>query len=157
KEEQAALAKSFAAILADPTVGPKRKEFARQGLEAVSAGDFAKITSLMQKEQQRTCGGWFDTYSLEFERIGKGKWLSNEGPQGLCRTVTIYELDAEPKQHLLWTFTRKNITTGNAANPLCQGVANEDKNQPIVQYSWKADYPDFELPCDFISWFGTGR
>ncbi len=157
KETQSAMSKAFAQILADPTTGPKRKQLTRQLLEAVSARDFAKMTKLMQEQQQRTCGSWLDTYSLEFHKIGKGKWLSNEGPQGLCRTVTIYELDAEPSEYLLWTFTRKNITTGNASNPLCQGSASEDKNQPTIVYSWKTDHPDFELPCDFIKWLGTGR
>jgi hypothetical protein len=156
KEQLAEMTKGLSATLADPSTSSRRRELNRQLLEALSSQDLAKYVKLMQAAQQRTCGSWLDTYTLVFHKIGAGKWLSNEGPQGLCRTVTIYELDAETKYGLLWTFTRKNIATGDSSNPLCQGAAAEDKNQPTIVYDWK-NSSDFELPCDFIKWFGTGR
>ncbi len=143
-------------LLNDPTLGPKTKEFWRQFIAASSARDPVKLTNLTQSKQQRTCGSQLGTYSIEFKQIGKGRWLSNEGPQGLCKIVRIYQLDLNPSAPELWTLTQKNITTGDVSNPMCKMFANAEQQEPVEVYSWEYKH-EFELPCDFIEWFGTGH
>jgi hypothetical protein len=142
-------------FLNEPTLGPKTKEFRQQFVAALSAHDVVQFTNLIRSEQQRTCGSWLSTYSIEFKKLGKGRWLSNEGPQGACKIVRIYELDEVPSAPEFWTFTQKNITTGDISNPVCKMFANAEQQEPVEVFSW--DKHEFELPCDFIEWGGTGH
>lgn len=143
-------------ILNDPTLGPKTKEFWRQSFAASSAHDLVKLINLTQSKQQQTCGSQLSAYSIEFKKIGKGRWLSNEGPQGLCNIVRIYQLYQNPSSPELWTLTQKNITTGDVSNPLCKMFANAEQQEPTEVFSWEYKH-EFELPCEFIQWFGTGH
>jgi hypothetical protein len=137
-------------ILNDPTSGPKTKEFFLQLFAALSSKDLVKATKLTNERQQRTYGGYVTSYSIDFKKIGKGKWLSNEGPQGMCRVVRIYELEADPANGL-WTLVQKNITTGNTSEQLCKSIANAERQPSEEMLSWKSP-GEFELPCEYIGW-----
>ena len=140
-------------ILNDPASGPKTKEYWRLFFAAASSKDLVKLSNLSNAKQQQTCHANVTGYSIDFKKIGKRKWLSNEGPQGMCNVVRIYELDGGTGlANGLWTFVQKNITTGNTTNSMCKSISNLEKQPSEETFSWQS--PDeFELPCEYIEWF----
>ncbi len=131
----------------DHATGPKAKQWLRELLAASSAHDFRKTFKLMLDRERRTCGIFIQDFSLDFQKIGKRKWLSNPGPSGFCNIMKVYELVGEP-EHDLWTLTETRVTAGRTEGLFCEGI-EEELNKPTV-WSWR--YPSqFELPCDFMS------
>lgn len=129
----------------DPAVGPKEKLWLQKALSAYQAKDINQLMETIHAREARTCSTFTQTFSLDFQKIGKGKWLSNPGPGGLCQIVKIYELEGEGG---LWTLTETRVTAGETKGPLCEGITDE-LGKPTV-WTWR-NPKDWELPCDFIS------
>ena len=141
---------AFETKMHDPQIGPKRKKFFQQVLEACSAKDPQVYADSMTSMEKRTCRLMVLAFSLDFKRIGKGQGFSDRGgPQGLCNIVGTYVLKQEGGHDVLWTLS-ETITAADTTSPSCKDAVQEkDINKPIV-WSWK-NYTEFELfSCDFI-------
>ncbi|MGI0014737.1 MAG: hypothetical protein ACREBU_15045, partial [Nitrososphaera sp.] len=92
------------------------------------------IEALMRKsdDEQQTCSISSHNFSAEFKRIGPHKWVSNQGPQGMCNVVLVQTLEHESNEPILWTFTQSTVT-GDTSEPFCKGLI---ENRPPVTYSW---------------------
>ena len=89
---------AFETKMRDPQIGPKRKKFFQQILEACSAKDPQVYADSMTSLEKRTCRLLVLAFSLDFKRIGKGQWFSDRGgPQGLCNVVGTYSLKQDEK------------------------------------------------------------
>jgi hypothetical protein len=101
----------------------------------------------------RTCSISVETFTLDFKRIGKGKWLNNPGPQGLCNVVSTYELD-DTSSGMPRTVKNTVISVGGTKagekefpEGICKAI-REDTKEPMA---WSLTNLDqFEPQCDFI-------
>jgi hypothetical protein len=131
--------------LLDPALGPKTKEYLRSLIEAFRVGDALRIEKVLNEKEARTCEVFVQTFSLEFRKIGRRKWLSNPNPGSLCKIVKIYEF-TENETHDLWEMTETRVTAGST-DGICKDVSKE-LNKPTL---WSWTHPkEFELSCDFI-------
>ena len=69
---------------------------------------------------------------VDFVRVNDRKWVSNNGPEGLCGVVDLFTIEHESDSPVLWTYTSHYSYTNNAQG-LCKGLKDEDST-----YSWKA-------------------
>jgi len=120
-------------MLLDPSMGPKTKEFFKSWIAAYKIGDFVKVAKLLDEKESRTCDVFVQTFSLEFNKIGRRKWLSNPSPGGQCQIVKIYEL-TEDETHDLWQMTETRVTAGSTEGN-CQS-AKKGLNRTLIR-SWK--------------------
>ena len=117
-----------------------------QGKTFVSAGTLGVSGKRLQKNDGVNIGKRVPyMFSLDCEKIGAKKWLSNPGPGGICQIVKIYELEGDGS---FWNLTETRVTAGETKGPLCEGVT-EELNKPTL-WTWK-NPSEWELPCDFIS------
>jgi hypothetical protein len=130
---------------------PKLRQYLTQIMEALSAKDAVKSLELYKSMQLRTCGAFMMSFSLDFKRLGKFKWLSEGEPQGLCKIVRVYELERDPSSVVLWTLTQRNIAVGNTDVSLCKQFAKAEEELPVEVFSSK-NSSEFELPCDWVDW-----
>ncbi len=140
-----ALVKSLKEKLKDSSIGPKTKLWLQHMISAFESKSPRNVIEASLSKDARTCSTFTQTFSLDFQKIGKGKWLSNPGPGGLCQIVKLYELQGDG---LLWTMTETRVTAGETEGPICEGVTDEI-GKPTV-WTWK-NPNEWELPCDFIS------
>lgn len=141
----------------DPQIGPKTRKYSQQMVEACSAKDPRVFLDNLSSVTKRTCGLLVEPFSLDFKKIGKGQWLSNPGPQGVCSVVKTYVLKRDERYDLagvlgMWTLTETIVARGTES-PLCKPPLDSEKkrelNKPFV-WSWN-NYNAFEIPaCDFI-------
>ena len=130
--------------LHDPQIGPKRKKYFQGLLEACSAKDPFVVMDRLSSIEFRTCKLSVDTFSIDFKRIGEGKWLYTSGPRGVCSTLKMYLLEREG---LSWTLSETYVQAGKTTGR-CEGV--EEELHKRTTWSWRTLLP-FELPCDFIN------
>jgi hypothetical protein len=147
---------AFERKMLDPQIGPKTRKYSQEMVEACSAKDPQVFLDSLSRVTKRTCGLLVEPFSLDFKKTGKGQWLSNPGPQGVCNVVRTYVLRRDEKNDFagsLWTITETMVARG-VESPLCKPPFDSDKNQELNKpfvWSWN-NYNAFELPsCDFIA------
>jgi hypothetical protein len=135
--------------------GPKMKEHYQTIIRACLAKDFNTLIDNVNTQDARTCGIWVETFTLEFKRIGKGKWLTGSEPQGLCNVVSIWEMEISgPIGFVVDTVKNTVVTVGGTKGGVpefppgaCKAIREEAK-EPTV---WRAANENkFEPTCDFI-------
>lgn len=109
---------------------------------------YEKLERLMIRDIEvltRTCKVSADPegWTAKFTKVAKNKWVSSEGPTGLCNAVILMELEHEPNYSNLWTYTRTR-TYADQKSELCKGL---EVGTPLT-YSWKEKA--IELNCQFI-------
>jgi hypothetical protein len=137
--------KTKAALLKDPSGGPKLRAYYRQRFAAEP--DFAKWMKVEADKDLRTCQGILKTFSAKFKKLGKHRWLSGEiqADLGLCHAVIVYELTSNEG---VWSLKESFISIGDS--PACNAIADEKRQLPAKFYSWMGG--ESEPQCDFISW-----
>ena len=80
-----------------------------------------------------TCTVSASTFTAHFQKVGQRKWISNNGPEGICGVVSVLSLEREEKYEA-WTYTESTVT-GNSDLPACQSFG-ASAAQPEV-FSWK--------------------
>jgi hypothetical protein len=140
-------AKEKAALLNDPSVGPRMRAYNRQ---IVAENDFAKQMKLVFDKESRTCHGSLKTFAVKFRKLGKGRWLSDEIQSlDFCRAIIVFELTSKDGE--LWSLKESVISVKDS--PACKASADETGLLAVKLYSWMGG-DDFEPQCDFISWLG---
>lgn len=125
--------------------GPKRMKRLQRMSEACSKNNPDAILKAIATWNNRTCSLWVDQFTLEFKKIGKGRWLyTQERPGGFSKIVKIYELECD--RSVLCNLIETRV-------PMEGTTKQEGKVEPKrTAWSWK-NYKEYELPsqCDFIS------
>jgi hypothetical protein len=94
------------------------------------------VTSVMLEQQtheQDKCTAATSVFSADFVKVSDRKWVSNNGPEGICGVVSVFILEREPNYDNLWTYTEKYIYTNNNADRICK-LAHDSTSM----YSWNA-------------------
>jgi hypothetical protein len=134
-------------------MGPKMKARYQTMINACLSKDLKTLIDDMNTENSRTCSIWVETFTLDFKRIGKGKWLTGSEPQSLCNVVSIYELD-DVRYGSALTVKNTVVTVGGPPSGvaefpkgICEAI-REDTKEPMV---WRLTNNDvIEPTCDFI-------
>ena len=103
----------------------------------------------IKRQKSKTCRlivtPWKETFV--YQELSE-KWLSQQGPQGICGTIVLSSLfqSEDQKEIYEWTYqTRKVITNKEVSEELC-GVWSED---PVTyKYSFDTKYVD----CVFVDY-----
>jgi hypothetical protein len=93
------------------------------------------ITAAMLRQQmgeQNECTIYNGVFPAEFLRVNDRKWVSNNGPEGLCGVVSIFTIEHEPTSAILWTYT-SHITYTNNTQGFCKGLKDEN-----ATFSWQS-------------------
>ncbi len=133
----------------DPSIGPKRKRFFEGIIEACSDKDPNVLPKRLNYLKARTCGLWVDHFSLDFKKLGEGRWLyTQKSPGLLSQVLKVYELTGDG---LAWTLIETRVPMTKT-----QGEAAQEEPQRTV-WSWK-NYSEYEIPpqCEFISHNSVG-
>jgi hypothetical protein len=119
---------------------PGRAASAQDGYEQMKAicGCSTKqcITSTMLEQQtheQNECTVRSVVFPADFVKVSGYKWVSNNGPEGLCGAVSVFTIEREAGSEVLWTYTEQYTYTNNTEG-FCKGLASSE----TAIYSWKA-------------------
>lgn len=91
------------------------------------------VTLEQQTHEQNECTVGSSVFSAEFVKVSSHKWVSNNGPEGICGVVSLFTLEEEANYPELWTYTEKYTHTNNDADNLCK-LAHDTTSI----YSWKS-------------------
>jgi hypothetical protein len=90
---------------------------------------------LRQKESEKNeCRINALSYTLKFKKVGGRRWVSNNGPEGICGVVSVQTLEHEEKYENVWTYTESSVV-GNTEPELCKSLASQWQKPEI--FSWK--------------------
>jgi hypothetical protein len=135
---------------------PGRAASARDGYEKMKAvcGCATKqcITSVMLEQQtheQNECTVYDAVFSADFVKVAENKWVSNNGPEGICGVVSVFTIEHEPTSISLWTYT-EHYTYTNTSDGLCKGLPNSETST----YSWKSGR-NVRLKCEELKFDTT--
>lgn len=135
---------------------PGRAASARDGYEIMKAvcGCATRqcITSVMLQEQtheQNECTVHSAVFSVDFVKVAYNKWVSNNGPEGICGVVSVFTIEHELTSTSLWTYTEYYNYTNNSTG-LCKGLPNSDTSA----YSWKSG-TNVRLKCEELKFETT--
>ena len=135
---------------------PGRAASARDGYDQMKAvcGCATKqcITSVMlvqQTHEQNECTIHSAVFQVDFVKVADNKWVSNNGPEGICGVVSVFTIEHEPTSTLLWTYTEQYTYTNNGTG-LCKGLPNSETST----YSWKSG-TNIRLKCEELKFDTT--
>jgi hypothetical protein len=135
---------------------PGRAVSARDGYEQMKAVcDCATkqcITSVMLEQQtheQNECTVHSAVFPVDFVKVADNKWVSNNGPEGICGVVSVFTIEHEPSSTSLWTYTEHYTYTNNSAG-FCKGLPDSETSA----YSWKSG-TNVRLKCEEIKFDTT--
>jgi len=122
------------------TYSPGRAASARDGYEQMKAmcacATKQCITSVMLEQQtheQDECTAYSIVFAADFVRVNDRKWVSNNGPEGICGVVSLITIERETNYANLWTYTEQNTYMHSNADEICKLAHNE-----VTTYSWKS-------------------
>ncbi len=131
------------------TYSEGRAASARDGYEQMKAvcacATKQCISSVMLEQQtheQDECNVYSTLFAADFVKVSERKWVSNNGPEGICGVVSVFTIEHEPNDAILWTYTEQYIYTNNAADAVCK-LAHDQTST----YSWKAGQ-SVRLKCE---------
>lgn len=115
----------------------KTREFCKQpNKEGLKKFIFSQLN-----QNLKTCRISNHIFRGHFVKVSENKWVSDDGPYGLCNRVNLKTL--EVKDGWLWTYTEK-ITYSDDSSDFCKGR----KIDQTTTYSWKPK--TFLSQCEFI-------
>jgi len=97
-----------------------------------------------QTQDLNECTFSSTVFTANFVKVGDRKWVSNNGPEGICGVVSVLTIEHEPNYANLWTYTEQRTYTNNG-DGLCKGLANST----TLTYSWKSEKA-VRLKCEEI-------
>jgi len=128
---------------------PGRAASARDGYEQMKAvcacATKECITSVMMEQQtheQNECTVYSTVFPVDFVKVSDRKWVSNNGPEGICGVVSVLTIEHESSSTSLWTYT-EHYTYTNTSTGLCKGLPNSESST----YSWKSG-TNVRLKCE---------
>jgi hypothetical protein len=99
------------------------------------------------EKQTKTCRIWTQSWKETFTKQLENKWVSTEGPGGICGVVEVSSLEA--KDSLVWSYETQKVVTNKDVNdvnsPICLKL-----NETKVRYGWDNKFVD--RSCEFIVW-----
>jgi hypothetical protein len=120
---------------------PERAAYARAGITQMknlcACHDRSCIVDalLREKDSERNeCRVNGFTYSLKFQKVGARRWVSNNGPEGICAVVSVETLEHEEKYANVWTYTESSVV-GNTEPEFCKTLASQW--QKPETFSWR--------------------
>jgi hypothetical protein len=90
-----------------------------------------------------TCSVSVGRWTLSFTKQTDTRWVSNDGPNGVCGVVLITTLERETKNNL-WTYTQRKIVTNKQNSVAFCTIIEEGP----VTYSWRNNTK--KLACDLV-------
>jgi len=141
----------------DIQIGPKMKGRYQAMTNACRSKDFKTLVDEMNSQDSRTCSIWVENFTLDFKRIGKGKWLTGSEPQGLCNVVEVFELEVFAGTSMATTVKSTVLTVGgtrSGAPEFPPGVCKAIREDTKKAMEWSLTNQNvFEPTCDFIVFF----
>lgn len=132
-----------------PIYSPGRAASARDGIGHMRALCRCQmkqcVTSVMLEEQtheQEECTIGSSVFSPDFVKVSDHKWVSNNGPEGICGVVSVLTIEHEATDATLWTYTEQYSYTKNNADRVCKLAHNTTST-----FSWKSG-KTVRLKCD---------
>jgi hypothetical protein len=95
-----------------------------------------------QSHEQDDCTIHNTVFPLHFVRVAERKWVSNNGPEGICGVVSVFTIEHEASSTVLWTYTEQYTYTNNSTG-LCKGLPLSETSS----YSWKTGR-NVRLKCE---------
>lgn len=105
-----------------------------------------KTKERIMKVNKNKCSIYSYTFDVDFIKTDENKWVSNEGPLGLCRVINVYTIERN-KDNVLWTYTHSVVDVGSLQKE-CKKIQPKTK---IYSSDIQISYP---LQCDRI-YFGA--
>jgi hypothetical protein len=102
---------------------------------------FTKVMLDQQSHEQNECTIYNSVIPVDFVKVNDRKWVSNNGPEGICGVVDVFTIEHEPNDPILWTYTSHYSYTNNTQG-LCKGLKDEDSI-----YAWRLPKA-VRLQCD---------
>jgi hypothetical protein len=131
------------------TYSPGRAAVARDGYEQLKSlcecktrECLASVMMAQQTGEQNECTVTSRAFAIDFVKVDDRKWVSNNGPEGVCGVVSVFTMESDAKHSNLWTYT-EHYTYTNRNSGLCKGLPSEES----TVYSWKAAKP-VRLKCE---------
>jgi hypothetical protein len=103
---------------------------------------FASVRLEQQTHEQNECTFSSSNFSADFVKLSDRKWVSNNGPEGICGVVSILTIEHEPNYANLWTYSQQHIYTNGSADDLCKLAHNSTST-----YSWNSE-KNVRLKCE---------
>jgi len=97
-----------------------------------------------QARDQNRCTVYSTVFPVDFVKVSGRKWVSNNGPEGICGVVSVFTLEHEPDHENLWNYTEQYIYTNKTGGLFC--VCEKLKDEAVKLYSWKSPF-NVQLNC----------
>jgi hypothetical protein len=91
---------------------------------------FASATLERQAYEQDECTVYGTVFPADFVKVSDRKWVSNNGPEGMCGVVSVFTIEHEKDSDVLWTYTEHFTYTNNRAG-LCEHLKDNS-----ATYAW---------------------
>ena len=95
-----------------------------------------------------TCLITTNQYARTFRRAGETRWVSSEGPEGVCGVLDVATL--QDGGGVRWTLEMRKVATKRDASPACRAF-----DAPAETFSWQNIRR--ALPCKFVQPGGLSR
>jgi hypothetical protein len=99
------------------------------------------VTLDLQTEEKDECTVHSSVFPLDFVKVSDRKWVSNNGPEGICGVVSVFTIEHEASSTVLWNYTEQH-TYSNNSEGFCKGLPNIES----AFYSWQSG-SSIRLPC----------
>ena len=63
-----------------------------------------------QTHEQNECTIHNSVFPVDFVKVNERKWVSNNGPEGICGVVSVFTIEHEVNDPILWTYTSTTRT-----------------------------------------------
>lgn len=107
-------------------------ELMKQFCSCQSKECVVNATLEQQNEDRDKCTIRSNSFSAGFTKVTDRKWVSNNGPEGICAVVSLYTIEHEANYDSLWTYSAKFVHT-NKEPPSCNRLPESS-----YVYSWKS-------------------
>ena len=109
--------------------------------------EFHQVLLIPMKTDPSVCEIYTNRYESTFTKQNTRRWVSNEGPQGVCGVVTVTTLEqdeSDPTSGLLWTMNTQKIVTNKSADTVCKQL--DERPETLT---WRDSRRP--LPCKFVT------
>jgi hypothetical protein len=72
-----------------------------------------------QTHEQDECTIYLPVFPADFVKVSDRKWVSNNGPEGLCGVVSVFTIEHEKSSDVLWTYTEHFTYTNKPEGGMC--------------------------------------
>jgi hypothetical protein len=98
-----------------------------------------------QAREQNLCTVHSTVFPVDFVKVSGRKWVSNNGPEGICGAVSVFTLEHEPDNGYMWNYTEQYIYTNKTGGLF--GVCEKLKDEAAKLYSWRGQFTPVQLNC----------